>query len=175
MSKDKNINIFSSGLAIGATCITGAGLYYVLHKYKKPPRSSRPKTPPPSPASSCVSPSEFKTSDSLVITIPPSPSHSHSPSLHSPQTPLTPSPLTHTELKLIETVYKKKLIKIVEDKRKELEVPLQDVSLESPKRKISDDLYFKLLDSPEELSPITSDEESDWVRIQDVNHLKSNS
>lgn len=175
MPKDKSLTI-GDGFIIGATCITGASLFYAITKYneRKTSRSSisqknKPKTPPPSPVSSAI------------IEV------------------VEPSRLTPEKKKNLENLYRTKLAKYIESCRmlkelemlgetdeeveeveetdeetgsinEEVEPPLFDIDLK-PQRKISDDMWFKTPVSQQKESPETTDTEDEWCILKEDSDL----
>jgi hypothetical protein len=171
MPKDKSLTI-GDGFIIGATCITGASLFYAITKYNERKtllsniaQKNKPKTPPPSPISSAI----------LEV--------------------VKPSRLTPEKKENLENLYRKKLAKYIksckmlkdlemlEETKKEVEEtgnineevepPLFDVNLGEPQRKISDDMWFKTPVSPKKESSETTDTEDEWCILKEVSNITS--
>jgi hypothetical protein len=133
----KNKNLFSGGFLFGASCITGAGLYFVLTKYNK---NSKPKKKPKPPT---VIPTKNTSAPKI-------PKSSELPK---------PEPLSLSDIEKIKAVCVEKIKQM-----KMREEELIEINL-NPLRKISTEFCFvnKYQDIATIESPSSSDNE--WFRI----------
>lgn len=163
MSKDKNINILGCGLALGVTCLTGAGLYFALSNHKS--KSHRRKLTPKKSFSKNFETSRPKSPESMGEL-------SRSFSSSDPETDEEEDEklvLTEEEQKKISNVYEKKFLEMSK-KIKIKDSNLIDVDLSTPPRKVSDDLYFKPPESPKKESLPSSDDEWCYVKNTPLNN-----
>ena len=134
MSKNKNLTV-SSTFIIGATCITGASLFYAFTKYNK-----REK---------------FKKSTVKAIPTVPIP---------TVPIPTVPIPLlTMKEIENLENLYRLKLVKYTENCKISKNLEPDDGLV--TERKISNDMWFKSPVSSNEEGINSADIENEWCDL----------
>jgi hypothetical protein len=164
MSKNKNLTV-SSTFIIGATCITGASLFYAFTKYNKREKfkKSTVKAIPTVPIPTVPIPTvPIPTVPIPTVPIPTVPI----PTVPIPTVPIPTVPiplLTMKEIENLENLYRLKLVKYTENCQISKNLEPDDGLV--TERKISNDMWFKSPVSSNEECINSADIENEWCDL----------